>query len=765
MNAFMTRLGGMSLQAAFIICIVFLVRWLFVKFRIEKKYTCWLWFIPYFAMLCPWKPSSIFSFWNVVKIVDNQIPQMQENIFSVQNTDAAAPTVIDTTVNILQSGTVGTEVVSANPESAPDVYLFLFMVWLAGVVIVLLGFVIFYIKLKTKLIGSIPFTKNIYWAEDIPTPFVLGAIKPKIYFPIAMREENITYILEHEKTHLRRYDHVKKPLALLITSIHWFNPFAWAASVFLAKDMEMACDEETILRIGEEHRREYAETLLNMTIGEKRLFAAPLAFGEKDIKSRLKNIVQKKNAWKVVTVAAVILIILLGFVFLTENKEKEDIEKMQSEIQEPVEDADVLKASAKMSPKQLATEWAEAFCSRDGEKIENLASEELTEQLKEQGLLTGEGESLSFGKSTPWPYSENSYSYSIQKIANSYTEILYYAFHGEEDYVTVWLETIHYDMTADKMEVLKETLEYMEDIDNYEDFIRTYPKYLRGVVASTYMDYLINGLGEMLNYKAMTEPEEYEALLQPESAAIELLNLSKNLKTAVRMESENGVIVRISLEGGEVDIPMIQPYGKDGIWIVRGDGSAFGDELYVMEGDGHRTGYQEAILHGYDNFDENNLEAKALAQRALRELYDLTGTLIEECWYQGGIYGIHFGQTKDDIEHSRFFYSRYYGDGAEDYIQNVRIVSRRKYWFSPVDMYTTPEFEMLTDAEKVVWYVTHCGSYNGKEVKEIIQPYDFEVSAWYVIMEDDTTYEVHFDTEANIVEYITGPYPNSNIEH
>lgn len=765
MSAFMMKLGIMSIQATVIIGIVFLTRWMFSKLHVAKKHLCILWVIPYLTMICPWKPASIFSFWNTLKIADRQMQQIPLESFISQNVNASDFVLQQPANNIIQNGYTGIEAAAVNAGKMLDIYSILFVVWLVGIAVILIYFVVSYIKLKSKLICSIPFTKNIYWAEEISTPFVLGIIKPKIYFPISMQNDNITYILEHEKTHVRRYDYVKKPVALLINTIHWFNPIAWLAFVFLTKDMEMVCDEETILRIGEENRREYAELLLNITVGKRNIFSVPLAFGEKDIKSRIKNIVQRKKAWKVVTATAMVFILFLGLGFLTEEKRDADIETMQSEAQTPTEEKEASKTNVIRSAKQLATEWAEAFCSRDGEKIANLASEEVIEQLKERGMLIGDKESISFVKSSPWPYSLNSYSYSVQKIANSYTEILYYAFDGEKGYVTVWLETIHYDMMADKMEVLDETLEYMEDIDNYSDFIRAYPGYSRGVVAGTYMDYLLNGCGEALNGSALAEPERYAALFQPESAAIQLLNLANDLEAFVRTEAENGVIVRILIEGGELDIPMIQPYGKDGIWIVRGEGSVFGDDLYVTESDGHRAGYKEAILHGYDNFDENSPEAKALAQRALRELYDLTGTQIEECWYQGGIWGIHFGQTKSDIEHSRFFYSRYYGNGAKEYIQNVRIVSRRRFWFSPVDMYTTPEFEMLTDAEKVVWYVTHCGSYNGKKVKEIIQPYDFEISAWHVIMEDDTTYEVHFDTEANIVEYITGPYPDSNIQH
>ena len=758
MSGFVMKLGSMSLQAAVIICFILCVRWLFNKLLIDKKYTCLLWLIPYSVMICPWRPSSIFSFWNAVKIPERKITMFRGDLPAIQKIEPVLPVFSESVESVLQNNNAITETAVQSTAGTVDIYTILFVVWLIGVLIAFAGLIVSYVRLKSKLMTSISFGGNIYWTEDIPTPFVFGIVKTKIYFPIEMKEENIAYILEHEKTHLRRLDHLKKPMALFVTVLHWFNPFSWIAFRVLGKDMELACDEETIKIIGDENSKEYAQILLSIAVGRRNPFISSLAFGESDIKSRIKNIMQKRKAWKIVTVVALIFIGILGVGFFTDQKKEKVSEK--EELEEII-----LETEEKRSPNQLTTEWAEAFCSRDGEKIGSLASKEVREQFIELGMMTRDQEPLAFVISSPWPYSENSYSYSVQKIANSYAEILYYAFHGEEEHVTVWLETIHYDMTDEKLEVIEETLEYMEDIDNYEDFIRAYPNYSRGVVANTYMDYLLNGLGEVLNYKAITEPEKYGRLLQPESAAIELLNLSKDLETVVRTEAENGVIVRISLNGDEVDIPMIQPFGKEGIWIVRGDGSVFGDELYVAEGDGHRPGYQEAVLHAYEAYDEQTPETKALAQKALRELYDLTGTLIEECWYRTNAYGVVFGQTKEDIEHSRIFYSRHYSDGDERVIQNLSIASRRRVWYSPVDMHTTPEFELLTYAEKVVWYVTHSGSYNGKKVKEVIQPYDFELSAWHVIMEDDTTYEVYYDVEANIVGDITGPYPNSNIQH
>jgi beta-lactamase regulating signal transducer with metallopeptidase domain len=112
---------------------------------------------------------------------------------------------------------------------------------------------------------------------------------------------------------------LKKGVAYIITGLHWFNPFAWAAFYFLCKDMETACDEETILALGLEHKQDYARVLLQISSGQKMFFGAPLAFGEGSVKSRIKHIVSFKKTWREVSVLAVVTVLILMVIFMTEE--------------------------------------------------------------------------------------------------------------------------------------------------------------------------------------------------------------------------------------------------------------------------------------------------------------------------------------------------------------------------------------------------------------------------------------------------------------
>jgi hypothetical protein len=173
---------------------------------------------------------------------------------------------------------------------------------LAGLLVILIYSADAYLKLHTKLICCRKLTDNIYLADDIDVPFVMGIWRPRIYLPSGIAKENLSYVIAHEQTHIKRQDPLKKGVAYIITGLHWFNPFAWAAFYFLCKDMETACDEETILALGLEHKQDYARVLLQIASGQKMFLGAPLAFGEGSVKSRIKHIVSFKKTWRVVSV-------------------------------------------------------------------------------------------------------------------------------------------------------------------------------------------------------------------------------------------------------------------------------------------------------------------------------------------------------------------------------------------------------------------------------------------------------------------------------
>ena len=187
------------------------------------------------------------------------------------------------------------------------------LIWLAGMALLLAYSLVSLLRLRRRLVGAVRLRDNIYLADHIPSPFVMGLIRPKIYLPSDLRETERGYILRHEQYHIRRRDHLVKFLSFLALCIHWFNPLVWAAFVLSGKDMEMSCDEAVVKALGEEIRADYSASLLSLATGRRIVAGMPLAFGEGDTGSRIRNLLSWKRPrpW-VMAVCAVVCVGLIA---------------------------------------------------------------------------------------------------------------------------------------------------------------------------------------------------------------------------------------------------------------------------------------------------------------------------------------------------------------------------------------------------------------------------------------------------------------------
>lgn len=343
MENFLITFGNMSFQAAIVICTVLLVRFLFEKMNVSKKYTKILWLMPFFCMICPWKFESSFGLFT-----ESAEPLKREQLQSVAEyiSRAGIETTGDNQINgtIGINDTIGTtgkitgemslQSTAEAIQSAATITTVLFAIWLCGVAALSLYAVITYYKMKRKLLCSVRIEDTIYLADDIPSPFVFGMIKPKIYLPSHMNEREQKYVIAHEKMHIHMKDSPVKMAAFFITAIHWFNPFAWVAFTYLGKDIEMYCDEKVISEMGEESRKEYAAALLDLTVGKRRILGTPLAFGEGSTKGRIKSIMKHKKPLVAAVVIAILLIVVLAVVFFTKNANQENANANTNTVEE-----------------------------------------------------------------------------------------------------------------------------------------------------------------------------------------------------------------------------------------------------------------------------------------------------------------------------------------------------------------------------------------------------------------------------------------------
>lgn len=587
---------NMSVTASWVILVILAVRMLLRRF--PAKYSYALWAAVGFRLLCPFSVSTVFSLFNLKNFVSVRVGNQMEYVpadigFAQQpRIDLGAAAVSEAVGNSLPAANAMT---SVNPL---QIWIFLgSRIWIMGMAVLFICALIQLVRTRKMVSRATLFWENagagsgrrrteVYECENIPSPFVLGIFRPKIYIPYRLNRQEREYILAHERFHIRRRDHWVKILAFLLLSIYWFDPLVWLSYFLMCKDMEMSCDETVITRFGKDAKKEYSSLLLSFSSDHRHLSPGPLAFGESDVAQRIKNVLRFQSPKVWMSILGAVIVVAIAAVCVTNGKEGEPenteeetaADSLQEDMPENAADSmqeDVPEAaggtdetvSASMIKDQLMF-WANAFCERDGQTILEMCTEEVKDSFEERELLTvGEGGG-SFGMSSPWPWQPEA-DYLLLEPEGDTAEILYYA-QASDPHVWVWRETIQYQVLDEKILVESEELRIMEHISSTEEFLLAYPYGIDG----TEMDYLSNGMGEALNSNALLSSSRlYEDLLQPDRAAISLLNLLDNSgkvqirEHAVRQEGSVEIQIYFAEDGGTVNLLMVQPFGENGIWI------------------------------------------------------------------------------------------------------------------------------------------------------------------------------------------------------
>ena len=299
---------NMSITASIAILVILLAR-IMLK-RAPKIFSYALWAVVLFRLLCPVSLASQFSLMGLFSAPTTETGRIE--YVSLKELNTERPTITaDVPASELDQTTddrVELPVVEGTAAGSVDVLVSIgSVVWICGVAAMLLFNLLQLMRLRRKLTGSIPLNDNIYLADYISTPFVMGLIRPKIYLPSAMSEAEQSYIIQHEKHHIRRGDHVIKLLAFAAVCIHWFNPLVWLAFALSSKDMEMSCDEAVMRQMNRDIRADYSSSLLQFSTGKRVLIGTPLAFGEGDTKERIENIMKYKKPTIMIMILAVIV--------------------------------------------------------------------------------------------------------------------------------------------------------------------------------------------------------------------------------------------------------------------------------------------------------------------------------------------------------------------------------------------------------------------------------------------------------------------------
>lgn len=157
--------------------------------------------------------------------------------------------------------------------------------WLTGIAIFLAGAVISYARflrlirknshcaefaefemIKSEMCIRRKISVKVSTVTD--APLMIGIFNPTLVLPD--RETNaagLRYIIMHELTHFKRHDLLYKWFAMVVNTIHWFNPLVYLLVRRINEDCEISCDVTVTRNFSEEEKKEYMRTIVNLMKG------------------------------------------------------------------------------------------------------------------------------------------------------------------------------------------------------------------------------------------------------------------------------------------------------------------------------------------------------------------------------------------------------------------------------------------------------------------------------------------------------------------
>lgn len=313
-GAFVSLLN-MSAAAAILIGAVIVLRLLLR--RVPRKYICILWALAALRLVLPVSITSELSVYNYSSRFNPDSSRIEYIRYTGHPEKPEAEFIIP-------AGAISSPDGPTVTLRTADFYLPTVMtLWAAGAGAMVVYAGLSYWRIHRRTRACLRMTGNVYLCDSIPTPFLLGLFRPRIYLPSILTGEQMRSVIAHERAHIRRLDHVWKPLGFLLLSVHWFNPMVWVGYGLFCRDIELACDERVIRDMTAAQKQDYSRTLLSCSMPRGFISACPLAFGEIGVKQRVRGILnyRKPTFWAVLV--SVLVCAAVAVCFLTNPSQPE----------------------------------------------------------------------------------------------------------------------------------------------------------------------------------------------------------------------------------------------------------------------------------------------------------------------------------------------------------------------------------------------------------------------------------------------------------
>ncbi len=187
-------------------------------------------------------------------------------------------------------------------------------IWVLGVLLVGLGFLVLYFRRRKVLNtcykmdvpnGEVTFRKQMCQRYDIHadvqfmyysknSPFTIGFRRPIVCYDYKAPSEIKEMLLAHELIHIKRMDTLWHLGSILVVTMHWYNPLAWWFKYELEEICEYSCDEQVVCDKDEAYQKRYAGIILKYATEQKgEALSVGFAKAAKEVERRMKKVLDK----------------------------------------------------------------------------------------------------------------------------------------------------------------------------------------------------------------------------------------------------------------------------------------------------------------------------------------------------------------------------------------------------------------------------------------------------------------------------------------
>jgi beta-lactamase regulating signal transducer with metallopeptidase domain len=315
---------NMSVASCFVIVALLLIR----QIRpLPRRIAYPLWALAFFRLIMPFTLQTNWSLFNFTgELVKRLITvkTVTQGTVAIPEPGGAVP--IPKPDGLVMSNFFGAADFGGSGQYAPieykteslrQIFSTAAVIWIIVAAAMLLTAVILYTLTRKELKKAVHIKDNLYRSDMLLSPVLTGLFRPKIILPVSLDPDGTEgrMILAHENIHRRRLDNLWRLVAIFVTCLHWFNPFAWITLKAFSTDMELSCDATVVRKYKDGERKAYAEALLCFA-EDKRLLVST-AFGRAGVKVRIVNVLNYRKLTLIGVAASSLFLLVIAVVLIT----------------------------------------------------------------------------------------------------------------------------------------------------------------------------------------------------------------------------------------------------------------------------------------------------------------------------------------------------------------------------------------------------------------------------------------------------------------